>query len=140
MKNFVTAIIGLLLLASCGSGVSFDGPAPPEDVIARDTFIQILTEVHLIEGALKQRLFRNDNGQERALAHYAELFDRWGVDEERFKVTYKWWYQQPVELDFLLEEVASNLTELERNLIEEEKRGAAPSALEDPMTSRRREQ
>ena len=86
----------------------------PPGVIARDTFVQVLTEVHLIEAALKQRLFRNDDGQKRALSHYAELYDRWGIDEERFKTTYTWWYQRPIEMDALLEEVAENLTELER--------------------------
>ena len=69
MKRFSKTIIALLLLAGCGTGVTFEGPPAPEGVIARDTFVQVLTEVHLIEGALKQRLFRNDDGQERALSH-----------------------------------------------------------------------
>ena len=140
MKRFGTASIAFLLLAGCGTGVTFDGPPEPEGVIARDTFVQVLTEVHLIEGALKQRLFRNDDGQERALSHYAELYDRWGIDEERFKTTYTWWYQRPVAMDMLLEEVAENLTDLERQLTESEKDSAATNASLDPMRSRRREQ
>jgi len=141
MKRFgTTTIVALLLFAGCGTGVTFDGPPAPEGVIARDTFVQVLTEVHLIEGALKQRLFRNDDGQERALSHYAELYDRWGIDEERFKTTYTWWYQRPIEMDALLEEVAENLTELERQLTEAEKDSVASTSSLDPMQSRRREQ
>lgn len=140
MKRFGTASIAFILLAGCGTGVTFDGPPAPEGVIARDTFVQVLTEVHLIEGALKQRLFRNDDSQERALSHYAELYDRWSIDEERFKTTYTWWYQRPVEMDALLEEVAENLTELERQLTASEKDSAATNSSLDPMRSRRREQ
>ena len=140
MKRFGIASFALFFFTGCGTGVSFDGPPAPEGVIARDTFVQVLTEVHLIEGALKQRLFRNDDGQERALSHYAELYDRWGIDEERFKTTYTWWYQRPVDMDALLEEVAENLTEMERQLTESEKDSKAPNASLDPMRSRRREQ
>lgn len=140
MKRFAVASIAFLFCAGCGTGVTFDGPPAPEGVIARDTFVQVLTEVHLIEGALKQRLFRNDDGQERALSHYAELYDRWGINEERFTTTYTWWYQRPVEMDALLEEVAENLTELERQLTESEKDSLNPSPSLDPIRSRRREQ
>lgn len=129
-----------LLLTRCGTGANFDGPPPPEGVIQRDTFVQVLTEVHLIEGALKQRLFRNDEPTERALAHYAELYDRWGITEERFKATYTWWYQRPEAMDALLEEVAERLTALEREIVETETDEAAPNASPAPMSSRRREQ
>lgn len=139
MKPLSTVTIAILF-AGCGTGVTFDGPPAPEGVIARDTFVQVLVEVHLIEGALKQRLFRNDNGQERALSHYAELYNRWGIDEERFKTTYTWWYQRPIEMDALLEEVAENLTDLERQLTESERDSAATNASLDPMRSRRRVQ
>jgi hypothetical protein len=129
-----------LLLGSCGTGANFDGPPPPEGVIAQDTFVQVLTEVHLIEGALKQRLFRNDDSGERALSHYAELYERWGINEGRFKATYTWWYQRPEAMDALLEEVAERLTELEREIVETETDEATPNASPAPMSSRRREQ
>ena len=71
---------------------------------------------------------------------YAELYDRWGIDEERFKTTYTWWYQRPIEMDALLEEVAENLTELERQLTEAENDSVCSTSSLDPMQSRRREQ
>lgn len=108
------------LLWACGSPTEFDEPEAPANVIAQDTFIQILTEVHLIEGAMKQRVFRNDDQKTIIAKHYAELFDRMGVTEERFLATYNWWYARPEALDGLLETVAENLTELERNINEEE--------------------
>ena len=67
------------------------------------------------------------------------MYDRWGIDEERFKTTYTWWYQRPVEMDALLEEVAENLTELERQLTEAEN-DSVPYFFTGPNASRRREQ
>lgn len=130
----------LLFVTGCGTGANFDGPPPPEGVIGQDTFVQVLTEVHLIEGALKQRLFRNDDATERALSHYAELYERWGIDEERFKATYTWWYQRPEAMDALLEEVAERLTELERELVDTETDDPASTDSQAPVPARRREQ
>ena len=42
------------------------------------------------------------------------------MNEDRFLATYTWWYQRPEALDALLEDVAENLTQLERELINEE--------------------
>lgn len=125
----------------CANGPTFPEPEAPNGVIPRDTFVHVLTEVQLIEGALKQRLFRNDNETERVESQYAELFDRWNVSEERFKSTYTWWYQRPEALDGLMEDVIENLTVLERRLVEEE-RIAGPSPViseEAPRPQRERE-
>lgn len=120
MKTRWSMIVPLFLISGCAGGPEFAEPEAPANVIPRDTFMQVLTEVHLIEGVLKQRLFRNDDEDLRIQSHYAEMFERWGVTEERYTATYTWWYQRPEALDGLLEEVAENLTLLERKLVEEE--------------------
>ena len=106
-----------MLLAALGIVACTNHEPPKSDaqnLIARDTFVQVLTEVHLIEGVKKQRLMRDDEQGLIILQHYVELFDRFDVNEERFKNTYQWWYQHPAEMDGLLEEVSEALSELER--------------------------
>jgi hypothetical protein len=85
-------------------------------MISRDTFVQVLTEVHLIEGVKKQRLMRNDEQGLIVLRHYVELFERFDISEDRFNATYGWWYQHPTEMDGLLEEVSERLSDLEREV------------------------
>ena len=107
----------IVVLALWGlNGCSNPSPEDSKTVglVPRDTFVQVLTEVHLIEGVKKQRLMRNDDEGAIVLQHYAELFDRFDIDEKRFKTTYQWWYQHPEEMDGLLEEVGERLADMER--------------------------
>ena len=111
-------IPGIFILLAALGIVACTNHEPPksdaQNLIALDTFVQVLTEVHLIEGVKKQRLMRDDEQGLILLQHYVELFDRFDVNEERFKSTYQWWYQHPAEMDGLLEEVSEALSELER--------------------------
>ena len=111
-------IPGIFMLLAALGIVACTNHEPPksdaQNLIARDTFVQVLTEVNLIEGVKKQRLMRDDEQGLIILQHYVELFDRFDVNEERFKSTYQWWYQHPAEMDELLEEVSEALSELER--------------------------
>ena len=111
-------IPGIFMLLAALGIVACTNHEPPksdaQNLIARDTFVQVFTEVHLIEGVKKQRLMRDDEQGLIILQHYVELFDRFDVNEERFKSTYQWWYQHPAEMDGLLEEVSEALSELER--------------------------
>lgn len=141
MKPWFLIALACAVFTACGTGADFSGPPAPEGVIPRDTFVHVLTEVHLIEGAYKQRLFRNDDAEERALGHYAEVYERWDIDEARFLATYTWWYQQPEAMDGLLEEVAERLTELEREIVDAETADSSGvNASQNPMPPRRREQ
>jgi hypothetical protein len=110
--RFLSSMLACLMAMGC-SNISHN-KAEQEGLIARDTFMHVLTEVHLIEGVKKQRLLRNDEEGLVILQHYAELFERFNVDEQRFKTTYEWWYKHPKEMDGLLEEVADRLARMER--------------------------
>lgn len=117
-------IFFLLLVASCSRP-----PSPsdvPENLIQRDTFLLVLSEVHLIEGVMKQNILRNDDPALLIEEHYNELFDRYHINQERFTETYRWWYEHPEELDGLLEEVVENLSELEREWVKKEQNKSAP--------------
>tara|TARA_Y100000385_G_C12616770_1_gene435249 strand:- start:72 stop:446 length:375 start_codon:yes stop_codon:yes gene_type:complete len=93
---------------------------PPPEIVSRDTFLLMLTEVQLIEGVYKQRLLRNDDQKVHLKSYYAELFQRFSITESRFLTSYKWWYDHPSEMDELLKEAAEGLTAWERESVQEE--------------------
>lgn len=110
---FIGAALG------CQSGAK-PVPVIPEGMLPRDTFVMMLTDVHIIEGVVKQGLLRNDDAEALMKGYYAELFARFDVSEARFIASYTWWYQQPEALDALLQEVTEMLTVTERKWVEEE--------------------
>ena len=124
MKCPLLSKISFLLLACLGiTGCSnpTQSKVEPTGLIARDTFVNVLTEVHLMEGVKKQRLLRNDEEGAVLLRHYVELFERYQINENRFKETYQWWYQHPTEMDGLLEEVAAELARMEIETTQKER-------------------
>jgi hypothetical protein len=109
----------LAFLSACTSPKLPKIETPPE-IVSRDTFLLMLTEVQLIEGVYKQRLLRNDDQKVHLKSYYAELFQRFGVPESRFLTSYQWWYDHPSEMDELLKEAAEGLTVMERESVHEE--------------------
>jgi hypothetical protein len=116
---WISILLGVLLFQNCGTRNSHSVHVPDE-VIQRDTFLWMLTEVQLIEGVSKQRLLRTDDQESILVSHYAELFNRFNVSEGRFLSSYSWWYQHPEEMDHLLQEAAEALTILERESVKQE--------------------
>ena len=113
-------LLMLLVAMSACSSSRQSGVESPDEIVSRDTFLLMLTEVQLIEGVFKQRLLRNDDEDMLLKSHYAELFQRFEITEERFLQSYRWWYEHPSEMDNLLQEAAEGLTAMERISIQSE--------------------
>ena len=116
---WILMLVGVLVFQNCGTPKSHSIHVPDE-VIQRDTFLWMLTEVQLIEGVAKQRLLRTDDQESILVSHYAELFNRFNVTEDRFLSSYSWWYEHPEEMDPLLQEAAEALTIMERESVKQE--------------------
>ena len=116
---WISILMGVLIFQNCGTPMNRSVQVPDE-VIQRDTFLWMLTEVQLIEGVAKQRLLRNDDQESILVSHYAELFNRFNVTEGRFLSSYSWWYEHPEEMDPLLQEAAEALTIMERESVKQE--------------------
>ncbi len=113
------ALLFVAALSACSSP-NKSAVETPTDVVSRDTFLLMLTEVQLIEGIYKQRLLRNDDEKVLLKSYYAELFQRFGISEDTFLTSYRWWYSRPLEMDELLQEAAEALTAMERVSVQEE--------------------
>lgn len=114
----------LLLAVSCGSPAIHSDM--PENLIPRDTFLMVLSEVQIIEGVIKQNILRNDDPTKLVEEHYNELFDRYHINQTRFTETYRWWYEHPEELDGLLQEVVESLSDMERDWVQKEQDKTTP--------------
>jgi hypothetical protein len=95
-RRFFAVAIGLIFLWGCGKDV----PDPPSGLIPRETFVELLAEVQLIEAVLNQNMIRNDEPRARIARYYKTTFETFKVTPQQFQETYTWYYGQP---DLLLE-------------------------------------
>ena len=118
MRHWILLILAATF-GACSSPKNSEIEAPAE-IVSRDTFLLMLTEVQLIEGVYKQRLLRNDDEDMLLESHYAELFQRFEISEDQFLTSYRWWYEHPSAMDELLQEAAEALTAMERISVQSE--------------------
>lgn len=101
IRQFFAVAIGLIFLLGCGKDV----PEPPQDLIPRETFVELLAEVQLIEAVLNQNMIRNDEPRARIARYYKTTFATFNVTPQQFQDTYTWYYGQPELLLEIYDEV-----------------------------------
>jgi len=88
-------------------------PTPPQGVLARDEFVDVLTEVQLIEAVADKRVYRNDNELQRIAEAYNDVWARTGVSAATFDSSYTWWWGHPDAMKAVLRDVVDALKALE---------------------------
>lgn len=79
-------------------------------MIPRETFVEVLVEVQLIEAVYNQNMVRNDDPRGRIARYYRETFEHFGITREEFTTTYAWYYRHPHEMMDIYDEVVMHLT------------------------------
>jgi len=101
-------------LAGCDPRRTRDVPPVPENFIERELFIDIHTQLQLLEAAHRQHMLKGDRDRDRA-RYRARILREAGVTDSAFTATYDWWYSQPEALPALLEDIQAHLDSIERN-------------------------
>ena len=106
---------------------------PPEGVLDRDEFVQVLTEIQLVEAVSDLRSYRNDNEKQRLAEAYNDVWQRTGVSAETFEASYEWWWAQPAAMKAMLRDVVDALKKMESDA----KRAADTDSLQPGNLKRR---
>jgi len=103
-------IIFALLLSGC-----IDRKAVlPDGYISQGQMVEIMTDIHLVEGARSGTLLLGDTN---ALPdYYARIYQKHHVTEDNFKQSFAWYAQNPEELKIVYEKVLVNLSKLEEEV------------------------
>ena len=104
--------IALFAASAFVAGCSTSDDAP-EDLLPRDTFVQVLVDVQMIEAIYNQNMIRNDNPRQRIARFYSETFEKHGVTREQFTATYAWYYRHPYEMMDVFDEVVLELSKFQ---------------------------
>jgi hypothetical protein len=86
---------------------------PPEGVLGREDFVELMAEIQLLEGAAKIRVFRNDDVKKRLGEAYFEIFEKHSISAAEFEKSHTWWWEHPVAMKGVLLEVTEKISQIE---------------------------
>lgn len=95
-------ILAFLLIVSCESKVNYE---KPENLIPRDTMIDLLYEMHLAVGTSN---LRNKNS-EKDRNYLSLVYEKYDIDSTRFAISNIYYTSQAVEYEEMFEEVERRL-------------------------------
>lgn len=98
-------ILGLIGLSGC------TGPQqqPPADLIPRDSFVQVLADVHVIEARISHEMVVDQRTDSPAQRYYDEMYAERGITKEQYAKTYTWYTEHPEVMKALYDEVLQEL-------------------------------
>lgn len=101
MKNLVIFAVFILIVA-CESKVNYE---KPENLIPRETMIDMLYDMHLAVGTSN---LKNKHG-EKDRNYMSLVYQKYGVDSTRFAISNIYYTSQAVEYEEMFEEVERRL-------------------------------
>ena len=110
-KLLAYCLFAAIGIASCTSKPK--AGAAPSDLIPRDSFVVILTEVRLLEGAYSTSYERVDTSEFTIASYYQRLFREHNITREQYLNSYDYYSKNLDDLPAIESEVAKRLEEMQ---------------------------
>jgi hypothetical protein len=95
-----------MLMFSCGKKKSISG----KEFIPHDSLVQILTELHLMDGVTNDTRFYHKFNPGDSVDMYTWIFEKHSITKEKYELTIKEYSKYPELLDQIYDEVLMQLT------------------------------
>jgi hypothetical protein len=107
------ALIILCCLVSCShpEKKTRNGELPSDSVLSRSQMTRLLTDLHLVEGALQLERNRGANMQALSQQYYQWLFSRYHISRKRFLANLDYYKKDPETFQKIYEDVVKELTD-----------------------------
>ncbi|MFD2512633.1 DUF4296 domain-containing protein [Pontibacter locisalis] len=99
-------ILFCLVLLGCGN----QGSDKPEGLVPQDKMIQILADIHIAESQIETKVIYPDTALMTFNYWQKEILEKHGVEEERFRDTYRYYQDNLKEMDVLYEIIIDTLS------------------------------
>jgi hypothetical protein len=106
-------LIITVLVASCYSGNERLESKIPPDALDRNTMIDLLTDIHLIEGILSQKQIKGVLAFELAEIYYDSLFVKYAIQKAQLDSSIAYYSRNPEVYEKIYTEVITNLSKIE---------------------------
>jgi hypothetical protein len=110
--NVAITLLTMLLLAVVGCTDKPAAIAAPDNLLPRDSFVTVLTEVRLLEGAYSTSYERVDTSEFPISAHYNRLFNRHHLTKQQYLNTYDYYSMNAEEMLEIESDVALRLEQM----------------------------
>ena len=110
--NVAISLLTMLLLAVVGCTDKPAAIAAPDNLLPRDSFVTVLTEVRLLEGAYSTSYERVDTSEFPISAHYNRLFNRHHLTKQQYLNTYDYYSMNAEEMLEIESDVALRLEQM----------------------------
>jgi Domain of unknown function (DUF4296) len=111
MKNWTLIIIAVLglFISSCGKKTAVQEPT-----IAEDKFVDVLTDVRLLEGYYSIKFQSVDSQAGKLSSYYQHLFDRHGITQQQFEENYRIYFMDFDRMNRIEDSVMAHLDRMPR--------------------------
>jgi hypothetical protein len=110
--NVAISLLTMLLLVVVGCTDKPAAIAAPDNLLPRDTFVTVLMEVRLLEGAYSTSYERVDTSEFPITAHYNRLFNRHHLTKEQYLNAYVYYSMNAEEMLEIESDVALRLEQM----------------------------
>jgi hypothetical protein len=93
----------LIFLAACKGGKA------PEGIIKKEQMINLLTEVHIVDGSMYNVMQIPDSLYKHGTNIYLTLFKKYHTDSAQFRKSFKYYSTNPEMLRTIYEQITKNL-------------------------------
>lgn len=107
LVRILAAWILIFSLTGCGPEAVSKVSKPPKDLIGQEQMSAILMDIHLIEGARLGEKMLGDSLS--ALGHYEQVWQKYGIDEERYHTSFDYYSRHPEIMDLIYQEAIEQL-------------------------------
>ncbi|HRW63386.1 MAG TPA: DUF4296 domain-containing protein [Bacteroidales bacterium] len=123
MKNIFLLFISLFLFISCNK------PKTPEYVIPHEKMVNIIVDMHLLDGMLTVNEIRREIAGKDTSNIYNSVLNYYGYSRHDFDTSLFYYSKNITEYDVIYQEVLNRLGEIESRIKEEQKQKAIKDSL-----------
>lgn len=113
MKQLFVILILFAAIVGCNDNVT---PTQPADLFPRDSIVQLMKEITLVEAVYQKRMINTLNQRDSATTLFAELMAEFNISQERFTRSYAWYKRSPEEAEKLFDDIITELSKLDATI------------------------
>ncbi len=118
---FVFFNVLLIILTSCSSISDPEKEGKIQDsIISTRKMIDILTDIHLADAALKIKQNQNKDIKGDAELYYSMIFKKYNITKNEFKKSLDYYINNPQKLEFIYSEVINSMIQIQSLLVPSE--------------------